>query len=86
MTTILSLKSELVKWPIGELRRIVHLGLNNIGGFNNIIGIDDIHIILETAPFEQPEIYWNRWDYLLGDSAYLLSIFLIKPLIILKIT
>ncbi|GET62556.1 uncharacterized protein OCT59_019003 [Rhizophagus irregularis] len=59
MTTILSLKSELVKWPIGELRRIVHLGLNNIGGFNNIIGIDDIHIILETAPFEQPEIYWN---------------------------
>jgi hypothetical protein len=130
MTAILSLKSELVKWPTGELRRMVHLGFNNIGGFNNVIGaIDGTHIILGTAPLKQPEIYWNRkkkysiqcqgivdhrgvfidyeigwpgsvhdakvyrnsffyqnvstlikgWDYLLGDSAYPLSTFLIKP-------
>ncbi|RGB43838.1 hypothetical protein C1646_749251 [Rhizophagus diaphanus] len=75
-------------------------------GFNNVIGvIDGIHIILKSAPFKQPEIYWNHkkkysiqcqgivnhcgifidyeigWldsDFLLGDSAYPLSIFLIK--------
>src|ERR1043165_8265974 len=130
MIVIFSLKCELVKWPTGELRRMVHLGFNNIGGFNNVIGaIDGTHIILGIAPLKQPEIYWNRkkkysiqcqaivdhcgvfidykigwsgsvhdakvyrnsffyqnvstlingWDYLLGDSAYPLSTFLIKP-------
>jgi hypothetical protein len=130
MIAIFSLKCELVKWPTGELRRMVHLGFNNIGGFNNVIGaIDGTHIILGIAPLKQPEIYWNRkkkysiqcqaivdhcgvfidyeigwpgsvhdakvyrnsffyqnvstlingWDYLLGDSAYPLSTFLIKP-------
>ncbi|GBB98126.1 hypothetical protein RclHR1_31420001 [Rhizophagus clarus] len=130
MIAILSLKNELVKWPTGELKRMVHLGFNNIGGFNNVIGaIDGTHIILGTAPLKQPEIYWNRkkkysiqcqgivdhrgvfinyeigwpgsvhdakvyrnsffyqnvstlikgWDYLLGDSAYPLSTFHIKP-------
>lgn len=127
---ILSLKSELVVWPTGELRKMIHLGFKNIGGFNNVIGaVDGTHIILGTAPLKQPEIYWNRkkkysiqcqgivdhrgifidyeigwpgsvhdakvywnsffyqnvstlikgWDYLLGDSAYPLSNFLIKP-------
>lgn len=130
MLAILSLKSEVVIWPTGEFRKMVHLGFKNIGGFNNVIGaIDGTHIILGTAPLKQPEIYWNRkkkysiqcqgivdhrgifidyeigwpgsvhdakvyrnsffyqnvstlikgWDYLLGDSAYPLSNFLIKP-------
>ncbi|GES94479.1 putative nuclease HARBI1 [Rhizophagus clarus] len=130
MIAILSLKNELVKWPTGELKRMVHLGFNNIGGFNNVIGaIDGTYIILGTASLKQPEIYWNRkkkysiqcqgivdhrgvfinyeigwpgsvhdakvyrnsffyqnvstlikgWDYLLGDSAYPLSTFHIKP-------
>jgi hypothetical protein len=129
MLTILLLKNELVIWPTGELRKMVYLGFKNIGGFNNVIGaIDGTHIILETAPLKQPEIYWNRkkrysiqcqgivnhngifidykigwpgsdhdakiyqnsyfyqnfntlikgWNYLLGDSAYPLSSFLIK--------
>ena len=61
MSTILSLKSSLIIWPTGELRKKVHIGFSNIGGFNNIIGaIDGTHIILETAPLKQPEIYWNR--------------------------
>lgn len=130
MIAILSLKHELIKWPTGELRKMVHLGFNKIGGFNNVIGaIDGTHIILGNAPLKQPEIYWNRkkrysiqcqaivdhrgvftdyeigwpgsvhdakvyrnsffyqnvstliegWDYLLGDSAYPISSFLIKP-------
>ncbi|CAB5201949.1 unnamed protein product [Rhizophagus irregularis] len=130
MIAIFSLKHELVNWPTGELRKLVHLGFNKIGGFNNVIGaIDGTHIILENAPLKQPEIYWNYkkkysiqcqaivnhcgiftdyeigwpgsvhdakvyrnsffyqnvstliegWDYLLGDSAYPLSSFLIKP-------
>ena len=132
MIAILSLKHELIIWPTGELRKMVHLGFNKIGGFNNVIGaIDGTHIILGNAPLKQPEIYWNRkkkhsiqcqaivdyhgiftdyeigwpgsvhdakvyrnsffyrnvstfiegWDYLLGDSAYPLSSFLIKPFI-----
>ena len=111
---------------------MVHLGFNNIGGFNNVIGaIDGTHIILENAPLKQPEIYWNHkkqysiqcqgivdyrgifidyeigwpesvhdakvyqnsffyqnvytlikgWNYLLRDSTYPLSSFLIKPFI-----
>ncbi|GBB97429.1 hypothetical protein RclHR1_29940001, partial [Rhizophagus clarus] len=61
MSTILSLKSSLIIWPTGELRKKVHIGFSNIGGFNNVIGaIDGTHIILETAPLKQPEIYWNR--------------------------
>ncbi|GES96260.1 putative nuclease HARBI1 [Rhizophagus clarus] len=114
----------------GELRKKVYIGFSNIGEFNNIIGaINGTHIILETAPLKQSEIYWNRkkkysiqyqgivdhngifidyeirwlgsvhdakvyqnsyfyqnyrtlikgWDYLLRDSAYPLSSFLIKP-------
>ncbi|GBB90832.1 hypothetical protein RclHR1_17920004 [Rhizophagus clarus] len=69
---------------------MVHIEFRNIGGFNNFIGtIDRTHIILETAPLKQPEIYWNckkrysiqcqGYDYLLEDSAYPLSSFLIKP-------
>ena len=129
MIAILSLKNELVKWPTGESRRMVHLGFHNIGGFNNVIGaVDGTHIILGSAPLKQSEIYWNHkkkysiqcqgivghrgvfidyeigsvhdakvyrnsffyqnvstlikgWDYLLGDSAYPLSPFLIKPFI-----
>ncbi|GET01712.1 putative nuclease HARBI1 [Rhizophagus clarus] len=40
---------------------MVHLGFNNIGEFNNVIGaIDGIHIIiLGTALLKQSEIYWN---------------------------
>jgi len=50
MLAIFSLKCELVIWPTGKLRKIVHLGFNNIGGFNNIIGvIDGTHIILGIA-------------------------------------
>jgi len=130
MLAILLLKDSLVVWPTQELRRIVHAGFKNIGGFENVIGaIDGTHIILGIAPLKQPEIYWNRkkkysiqcqgivdhrgifidyeigwpgsvhdakvyrnsffyqnvstliegWDYLLGDSAYPLSSFLIKP-------
>jgi len=132
MLAILSLKSSLVIWPTGQARKMVHSGFKDIGGFNNVIGaIDGTHIILGTAPLQQPEIYWNRkkkysiqcqgivdyrgifidyeigwlgsvhdakvyrnsffyqnvstlikgWDYLLGDSAYPLSNFLIKPFI-----
>ena len=61
MSAILSLKSSLIIWLTGELRRMVHLGFKNIRRFNNVIGaIDGTHIILETAPLKQPEIYWNR--------------------------
>ncbi len=61
MIAILSLKNELVKWPTGESRRMVHLGFHNIGGFNNVIGaVDGTHIILGSAPLKQSEIYWNH--------------------------
>jgi hypothetical protein len=61
MLAILLLKNELVIWPTGELRKIVHSGFKNIGGFNNVISaINGTYIILETAPLKQPEIYWNR--------------------------
>jgi len=61
MIAILSLKNELVKWPTGESRRMVHLGFHNIGGFNNVIGaVDSTHIILGSAPLKQSEIYWNH--------------------------
>ena len=40
---------------------MVHLGFNNIGGFNNIIdAIDNTHIILGIASLKQSEIYWNH--------------------------
>ncbi|CAI2190275.1 775_t:CDS:1, partial [Funneliformis geosporum] len=61
MLAIFSLKHELVIWPTGELRKMVHLRFNNIGGFNNVIdAIDDTHIILGIASLKQPKIYWNR--------------------------
>jgi len=129
MLAIFSLKCELVIWSTGELRKMIHLGFNNIGGFNNVIGaIDNTHIILGIVLLKQPELYWNckkkyliqcqaivdhhgvfidyeigwlrsvhdakiyqnsffyqnistlinGWDYILGDSAYPLSNFLIK--------
>ncbi|EXX63154.1 hypothetical protein RirG_154910 [Rhizophagus irregularis DAOM 197198w] len=59
--------------------------------------IDGSHIVLANAPLKQPETYWNRKkkysiqlqgivdyrgeEYLLGDSAYLISTFLIKPFV-----
>ncbi|PKB98925.1 hypothetical protein RhiirA5_430577 [Rhizophagus irregularis] len=43
---------------------IVYLSFKDIGGFSNIIGTID---------------GWPELDYLLGDLAYLLSNFLIKP-------
>src|SRR5437764_14957245 len=61
MIAILSLKHELIIWPTGELRKMVHLGFNKIEGFNNVIGaIDGTHIILGNAPSKQSEIYWNH--------------------------
>src|SRR5256885_9790819 len=61
MIAILSLKHELIIWPTGELRKMVHLEFNKIGGFNNVIGaIDGTHIILGNTPSKQSEIYWNR--------------------------
>jgi len=58
MFAIFLLKCELVIWPTGELRKIVHLEFNNIRGFNNVIGaIDGTHIILEIASLKQPKIY-----------------------------
>ncbi|CAI2171053.1 3234_t:CDS:2 [Funneliformis geosporum] len=61
MLAILSLKSSLVVWPTGQIRKMVHSGFKDIGGFNNVIGtIDGTHIILGIAPLKQPEIYWNR--------------------------
>ncbi|GES96432.1 putative nuclease HARBI1 [Rhizophagus clarus] len=55
---ILLLKNELVKWPTGELRRMVYLEFNNISGFINVIEvIDSTHIILGIAPLKQPKIY-----------------------------
>jgi len=37
---------------------MVHLGFNNIGGFNNVISaIDGTHIILGIALLKQSEIY-----------------------------
>src|SRR5438045_9515064 len=48
MAAILSLKHELIVWPTGELRKMVHLGFSKIGGFNNVIGaIDGNQIILK---------------------------------------
>jgi len=61
ISAILLLKSSLIIWLTGELRRMVHLGFKNIRRFNNVIGaIDGTHIILETAPLKQAEIYWNH--------------------------
>ncbi|CAB5107573.1 unnamed protein product [Rhizophagus irregularis] len=83
MIAILSLKKTLVKWPTGEDKQYVHEGFKNIGGMENVIGaIDGSHIGLANAPLKQPETYWNRKkgnEFLLGDSAYPLSTFLIKP-------
>ena len=53
MFAIFLLKCELVIWPTGELRKIVHLEFNNIRGFNNVIStINNIHIILEITPLK----------------------------------
>ncbi|CAB4440972.1 unnamed protein product [Rhizophagus irregularis] len=57
---------------------MVHLGFHNIGGFNNVIGADCQGIVDHRGVFIDYEI---EWDYLLGNSAYPLSPFLIKPFI-----
>ncbi|CAB5101692.1 unnamed protein product [Rhizophagus irregularis] len=94
MKAIISLKKKYIKWPTEHAREFVHDGFKSIGGIEDIIGaVDGTHFILQNAPQKDKYLYFTRKkrygftllslikdnDFLIGDSAYPLSPFLIKP-------
>src|SRR5215216_5206296 len=61
MKAIRNKKSEFVQWPKDNNRSVIHTGFQNIGGFQNVIGvIDGTHFILTETPTQDLIAYFTR--------------------------